>query len=740
MAFALLDSMHLHNLTPDVISFNTCIHAVDSAAWTHALTLLDRMRDCAIAADSITHVAVISACTRGGAWGRALELLDNLVLRNERTAPCFSGKSEEHSAKRAREAHTIRIACNATIAALGKAGEWQRALRIVHTMPCGADVISYNTCISAFGAAGLWHQALALFGDMPVMPDVISCNAVISACTKEWRQALRVYSRMREGLPARQGATDVVPRGAPWHGGGAGRGERDKDSRWRTRDDTNADTNEGSSTRRGHFIPIRPTVVTYGALITACERGGAWLQAMTLLRDMECVRVHGNTITYNAAISACEKRREWTHALALFDRMQGARIIPDVITYSALISACRNGNAWQKALTLFATLDSAPSPGAEECTDSLRSARLTPNLIAYNAALSACDTGAQWQQALRLLARMTADTDPVRGADTPRGTPTAPRHDPRHPRRHREHVRADVVSFSSAIAACEKAGKWQHALGVLRRMRALDVAPNAITYNVVLSALSVSGARHCAGRMVEQVVEQMKGDGVTPNAVTYSIVLKHKGAASRYIEEARQATILWAAYAPAFVTKPYDAIMLLQILGDGAPDAFLRKVREWVFDRSVKALRDGDLESLRQFDLPNLGPLTREALDSLGLFGFDARDAQKKTQMNGASRKCDTVKAREILAHVRTSRVDRVVSNGLHSASKVLPSVYIDHDRSAHAERQALLQIHLVGTEGIVELYITHRPCISCIAAMVTFQKRTPRAILKVAFDELDCD
>merc|ERR1712096_161543 len=49
---------------------------------------------------------------------------------------------------------------------------------------------------------------------------------------------------------------------------------------------------------------IKPTVVTYGIMISACEKWGKWQQAMALLEEMKKKRVMANTVAYNAAISA----------------------------------------------------------------------------------------------------------------------------------------------------------------------------------------------------------------------------------------------------------------------------------------------------------------------------------------------------------------------------------------------------------------------------------------------------
>lgn len=111
---------------------------------------------------------------------------------------------------------------------------------------------------------------------------------------------------------------------------------------------------------------VEPDTITYSALISACGRGKQvyifpthlptlvscapsndyadflfqWELASTLLERMPAARVRPNIITYNSLISACEKAGRLDQALGVFDKLLASGLDPDVITYSALISAC----------------------------------------------------------------------------------------------------------------------------------------------------------------------------------------------------------------------------------------------------------------------------------------------------------------------------------------------------------------------------------------------------------------
>ena len=58
-------------------------------------------------------------------------------------------------------------------------------------------------------------------------------------------------------------------------------------------------------------------------------------------------------ITYSAVISACEKGKQPERALEVFQTMLWYGLVPNVITYSALVSACGKGQQPEQALEVF---------------------------------------------------------------------------------------------------------------------------------------------------------------------------------------------------------------------------------------------------------------------------------------------------------------------------------------------------------------------------------------------------
>ena len=68
---------------------------------------------------------------------------------------------------------------------------------------------------------------------------------------------------------------------------------------------------------------IDPDVITYSAVISACEKCKNYKKALDLLQEMKDSGIDPNVITYNATISACEKCSELEIALELLEDTDG---------------------------------------------------------------------------------------------------------------------------------------------------------------------------------------------------------------------------------------------------------------------------------------------------------------------------------------------------------------------------------------------------------------------------------
>eukprot|EP00397_Hematodinium_sp_SG-2012_P025842 GEMP01027031.1.p1 GENE.GEMP01027031.1~~GEMP01027031.1.p1 ORF type:complete len:507 (+),score=142.51 GEMP01027031.1:189-1709(+) len=451
---------------------------------------------------------------------------------------------------------------------------------------------------------------------------------------------------------------------------------------------------------------IDPTLADFTSAIRACAETHCWHTALELLREMPLRGVQPNVVTYSAAITAVARGRianSLDLSQSVFASMEQSAIEPDVVCYSALISACEVGAQWQSAIRIL---------------DKMESRRCDANVVSFSAAINACEKARQWTAALALFKRME-----------------------------RQRIRPNTITYNALLSACARSGQWRYACELLQRMEYPDVT----SHNTVISGCAKSGQWQTALRCFNAMKQNRSGD--EPDAITFHAITALRAAAENVPEvarllvdieaHARRLALDWAHSTGQetrrkFVVRPLEAVELIETLGGEATCPVREKVRAWVLNPTIEALRRRDVDRLRRFGLAHLGVFTREALDALGIADFDPSAAKQKVLDAGESTETPEVRAWQVVAHVKAGNVDRVVKYGLASSSDALPCIYLNHDRSLHAERQALLQV--LDFQGEVELYVTHRPCISCMAAMAVFQKRSPRVVLKVAFAELTGD
>ena len=258
------------------------------------------------------------------------------------------------------------------------------------------------------------------------------------------------------------------------------------------------------------------------AMLYACSAGEPprWQDALSLLHTSDIVegtrgpaKVDSKALNY--AILACAKADEWEEALNLLelygrpDSVSGDTSVVQVPTFGALLKACGRCHQPVEALRLFNDMESE--------------FRVTPNEDCYRSVVIACNQAEHDKQRRLRLGRLTDDT----GDDFFQWWECALS----LLRRMKESgLKADPQIYSSVISACEAAGQWQRALGVLQSMlKTKDKVEdeysrlNLYCFNAAISACAKGGAWVEALELYYRMIE--KGGAVTPNFITLSSVL-----------------------------------------------------------------------------------------------------------------------------------------------------------------------------------------------------------------------
>eukprot|EP00435_Cladocopium_sp_Y103_P061215 s1061_g22.t2 len=265
-----------------------------------------------------------------------------------------------------------------------KGSQWPRCLVLLQSLT-SPSVVSYNACISACSRDQQSRLALQLFHEMSycrVHPTLVTYNALIHAHARNSHvDKITGFIQQMQDLWGPSEASEPAERsgcpGLSTFGGLLAAFE--KRYKWR------------EALHAAFTLPILRDVISFNALISACEKGQQWHLALSLFGRMQQEHLQPNVITYSAAISACEQVQQWSMALLLLHEMRQKFVPPNVVTYGAASSACEKGQRWSEVLDLLQQM------GSEG---------LQPNVISFTASVRACEKAQRWEIALKLCQEM----------------------------------------------------------------------------------------------------------------------------------------------------------------------------------------------------------------------------------------------------------------------------------------------------------------------------------------------
>ena len=113
-----------------------------------------------------------------------------------------------------------------------------------------------------------------------------------------------------------------------------------------------------------------------------------------------------------------------------------------------------------------------------------------PDVISYSSALSACEKPGRWDIAIGLLELMRLQL-----------------------------LEADVICWSSGISACEKSGYWELATRLLHDLPAIRCSPDTVSINSALSACEKAGKWRAALQLFFSCYMHVRRDTISLNAV-----------------------------------------------------------------------------------------------------------------------------------------------------------------------------------------------------------------------------
>lgn len=311
----------------------------------------------------------------------------------------------------------------------------------------------------------------------------------------------------------------------------------------------------------------------------------------------------------------------------------------------------------------------------------------------------------------------------------------------------------NAFAYNGVIGALSKAQRWELALALFREMGVRGTSPDLISYNGTISACGRGNAWHQALALLAELPQE----GLRPDGVSYAAVLgacnrARKGQyALELFDEMTQRGIrpTMACYGAALIAcqdegsdkywaKALDIVRQLRNL-DLEPDGWVREAVEAA--EKVAAEKRGSVEEEPTQDKNR--PVKEQRFEVSRPQGSHQDREQEQAREHPRRRQQDQDRS-------HTGKRNR----RLRPPGQYLLPVFAQHDRSNHAERQALLKLIARVQEacgatsdeefekecqevtGWVRLYASHTPCISCMACFCQFQRLFPKVQLSVDFDD----
>ena len=226
----------------------------------------------------------------------------------------------------------------------------------------------------------------------------------------------------------------------------------------------------------------------------ACSKADQWKESMNLLTLYADSKT--SPLAFNSLIAACGRSGRPDMSMEVLNLMPDYGVKPDERSYRNAIIACNQAEHVIHRSRRLYRREFWDNGGSMmewwECAVSLirkmREAGIQPSAQAYSSAISACEAAGQWQRALGVLQTMMDDS-----------------------------LEGDVDSFpnlycfNAAIGACAKGGAWVEAVEVYERLVThghRHLQPNIVTLGSLTEALDSAGQKELAQAFYEEGVRR----------------------------------------------------------------------------------------------------------------------------------------------------------------------------------------------------------------------------------------
>lgn len=361
----LREAVEEKRLSMNVVGFNAAIAACARAEdWQSAINLLTRMEEAITSEDTsflvpepdfVTYGTVLAACERGEQWKLVLKyaktMLDRgLQLDGLAVTSCLHACQQLGLADEAlyylEEMKKIDPVAPQT-AKLERYGA-RKPLS-------GPDAVAYRLAISACARGGDWTSGIKLLQDCKevtgVEADVFAYTAAITGCeyAGRWKEAFFLLDKMRKAGVEPNEVTMAAVIGAC--ATALAKSDSFKDNDEMPIEQKKALQLLNLLKKDGNLV--KPNIQVYNAAIRVCAEACDLPQAFKLLEELEEANIARTEVTYGTLMTACERVGCIESASKVFRILKADDIIPNEIIYGAAISCCRKSKQSERALLLL---------------------------------------------------------------------------------------------------------------------------------------------------------------------------------------------------------------------------------------------------------------------------------------------------------------------------------------------------------------------------------------------------
>jgi len=271
---------------------------------------------------------------------------------------------------------------------------------------------------------------------------------------------------------------------------------------------------------RGFFQHLKasgkPSPKDYGNMIRAASSQGDWHACLALVKEMRETDVEIDSVIYNTALATCVSASQTDMARKLLNEMESSDGVADVITYNTLAKGYGRAGQLDKCFELYEHMRAkniAPSQvtygilldccinekqmeKAAEVFDTMSKEGCVMNTVLYTTLIKGFARADQVDQAMKVYEQMRSDTA--------------------------QGVTPDLITFSILIKANSDAGRMEKSLQLLETMMDLELAPDEVVFNNLLSGC----VRTMDAALGRRLYSNMVQGGMRPSNATFSILIR----------------------------------------------------------------------------------------------------------------------------------------------------------------------------------------------------------------------